>query len=323
MKQSKVLIIGSGVAGLTTAKAILEAGQGHHVTICSKETPNQNPETSANAYALWVPYKDDIDPRIEGWTDASLAAFQEISRESDSGVILRNNYNLQTQRHDPWYADKYSFFRHAVDGEVTDEYVDAWVLENVPVIDPPKYLLWLKVKLAMLGACFTQKEFKDFETMPTGYDVVINCTGGGAVDLVGDDQITPLHLQVVTVENNGFDRVVVDDVGPNSMVCIVPHGDYIKVGAVMSEGLDQPFVDDFATLDILERCSKVHPDFKVSARNVINVVCASRPNRDRPRVELDSLSDGRPLIHNYGHGSTGFITSHGVAATIVQEIAAL
>ena len=40
------------------------------------------------------------------------------------------------------------------------------------------------------------------------------------------------------------------------------------------------------------------------------------PSRPRPRVEKTTLADGRCLVHNYGHGSTGYITAHGVAAEI-------
>lgn len=310
----KILIIGSGVAGLTTAKHLLD--NGHQVTIWSKESPDDNPVTSDNAYALWVPYKDDTDPRIEGWTDYSLQVYQDLAQLAGSGVILRDNFNLQTKVHEPWYAGKYPFFRHAGEDEISSQYADAWVLEKAPIIDPQQYLLWLKVNLAIQGANFVKKTVESLDDIPAEFDAVINCTGGGARELVGDTEITPLYLQVIKVAANGFDKVVVDDVGPNAMVCIVPHEDYIKVGAVITEGSEKPFVNDLDTVDILARASKVHPDFKVDGMDVLDVVAASRPSRPRPRVEKTTLADGRCLVHNYGHGSTGYITAHGVAAEI-------
>ncbi|MEZ4546193.1 MAG: hypothetical protein R3C24_20155 [Cyanobacteriota/Melainabacteria group bacterium] len=100
-------------------------------------------------------------------------------------------------------------------------------------------------------------------------------------------RITPLYLQVIKVAANGFDKVVVDDVGPNAMVCIVPHEDYIGVGAVITEGSEKPFVNDFDTLGILERASKVHPDFRStpwtssmwSPRRVPRAFTAPRPRK--------------------------------------------
>lgn len=321
-KQSKltVAIIGAGVAGLTTAEYLLESGIECDLKIFVKERQNELPLTSGNAYALWVPYRDDKDPRIEGWADYSLRIFTALSSIYEAGITLHPYYNLRPNMFEqPWFAQKYSGFRHAVPGEISRQYADAWVMDSIPVIDPPCYLNWLKSSVEERGAVFIERNIGSFDDL-TEFDVVINCAGIGARDLCGDNSFSPLRLQVVIIRNKGFNKVVVDDVGPNAMVCVAPHREYIKVGAIVDTIEDSMYPDTPGACEILERCSAAIPDFQASMRDILDVVRAPRPERARPRVETQQLSSGQLLIHNYGHGSTGFITSHGIARDICANV---
>jgi D-amino-acid oxidase len=51
-----------------------------------------------------------------------------------------------------------------------------------------------------------------------------------------------------------------------------------------------------------------------------------RPARSEVRLEPDALDDGRPLVHNYGHGGSGFTLSWGcadeVARLVLERVAA-
>src|SRR5262249_12661725 len=129
------------------------------------------------------------------------------------------------------------------------------------------------------------------------------------------------RVQVVTVKGNGFNRVVIDDEGPNQRACIVPHGNYIKLGAVFDMNGESLEVDNDLVADIIKRCNAMAPDLKVSAADVLSVVRALRPERSMVRVEKATLADGRVLIHNYGHDGMGYILSHGIAAEIASYLA--
>lgn len=319
MNKKNVLVIGAGVSGLTTALSLLRAG--HAVTIWSKESASEFPSTSLNAYAMWVPVKIDADPRIERWTDEGFAEFDKLSRVAGTGVAMKKIVVLKTHRDEPWFAGKLSCFRHAVASELTAQYVDGNVLDGAPVIDPTVYLPWLRAQVVALGGNFVRKTVASLSEASADFEVVVNCTSLGSRELAADAGVYPQRMQVVTVKGNGFSRVVIDDEGPNQRACIVPHGNYIKLGAVFDMNGESLEVDNDLVADIIKRCNAMAPDLNVSEADVLSVVRALRPERSMPRVEKDTLADGRTLIHNYGHDGMGYILSHGIAAEIASYLA--
>ena len=281
------------------------------------------PATSLNAYAFWLPVKADADPRVERWANETFAEFARLAQLPETGVTMRQIFELKITQEEPWYAQKLPCFRHAQSGEVTSEYKDAHVLDKAPVIDPVVYLPWLRQQVIAAGAIFVQKEVASLADCPAEFPVVVNCTALGARQLVGDQELYPARLQVVKIKSNGFDKVVFDSEGPNKLCCIVPQGDYIKVGAVYDERDENMAVDDEVTKGILERCKRVVPGFKAEQSDVLSVTRCLRPKRALTRVELEKQADGRCVVHNYGHNGTGYIVSFGVADEIAGYVNSL
>jgi len=320
MNSKNVLVLGSGVCGLTTALKLLR--NGHKVTIWSREADGELPRTSLNAYAMWVPVKIDADARIEHWTNESFPEFESLSHDPATGVVMRQIFVLKQAREEPWYAGKLAVFRHARPEELSSGYADAHVLDMAPVIDPSTYLPWLRKQVLAAGGSLLCKEATQFSDCPSDYPVIINCTGLGARRLVSDKGLVPERVQVVKLKANGLDRVVIDDEGPNKRSCIVPHAGYIRVGAVFDGNQESLDVDDSLTTDILARCSRIVPGFKLELADVVSVTRAHRPERALPRVEVEELPAGRTVVHNYGHDGMGYILSYGIAAEIAGYVAA-
>lgn len=316
MSDKNVLVIGRGVVGLTTALKLLNAG--HKVTIWSKDADGEFPRTSLNAYAIWVPVTIASDPRVERWTNDSFSALEKLAADPATGVVMRQVFVLKTEHNEPWFAEKFAGFRHPAKGEISDEYADANVLDKAPVVDPTVYLPWLRKQVEEAGGVFAQHEIKQFSDCPAEFDIIVNCSGLEARTLAGDKGVFPSRLQVVTIKSNGFDKVVIDDDGPNKRACIVPHADYIKLGAVFDENAETLETEEKHTLDILERCRKMVPGFKADRRDVISVTRALRPERSLIRLEKETLADGRTVIHNYGHDGMGYIVSLAVADDVVK-----
>lgn len=320
MKNKNVLVIGSGVSGLSSALFLLKAG--FNVTILSKEAAGQLPLTSANAYAMWVPVNMDADPRIKTWCFDSLKEFREFAKFFGSGVVLRDIFQLQTHKVNPWF-DGVADFRFARAGEIPEDYTTALVLENSPVIDPSTYLPWLSSEVLAAGGIFKQDRITCLDSFGE-FDIVINCTGSASRQLALDALVFEDQVLTVKVKNHGrLHRVVIDDEGPNKRACVVPQGNYIRLGALFGDKAAAASTEE-SVADILSRCNRIAPELRATADDVIDVICAPRPERQGwlPRVELEKRASGNLVIHNYGHDGMGYLLSIGIAKELVSMVRA-
>ena len=320
MTQKNIIIVGSGVTGLTTAHQLALAG--HKVTIVSLEGADKNPHTSDSAYAMSIPVAWNPDTRIAPFTVASRAKYTELSADKASGIELLPAIVLHRKTvADPWYSDL-AGFRHATSSERGDLYDDGLVMENTPVIDPSTYLPYLRAKVIALGVTIQKLEVKSFDDLPAEYDAIVNCTGFGHRAITGDTSVFASRVQVVRVSNANNKHIRVcktDDEDGDARVCIVPHEKYITIGGFFDGG-ETIDVDDSLTQRLLDNAMRVEPGLKVSLADVIEVRRAIRPERNMPLLDRTTTAGGRILVHSNGWDGMGYCGAWGSADWVVENI---
>jgi D-amino-acid oxidase len=160
-----------------------------------------------------------------------------------------------------------------------------------------------------------KKEVKDIQEALVDYEIVINCTGLGSRDLFNDQEVFPVRGQVVKVKSNGFDQVIADDDGPNSMAVIIPRLNDIVLGGTVQANNWSLDVDPKDTEDILRKAKALSPAF--NEVEVVEERVGLRPVRKEVRLEAEPYGD-KVVIHNYGHGGAGYTLSWGCAADVVE-----
>lgn len=314
-----ILIIGCGVSGLTTGLCLLDAG--HEVTIWARDLP---PATTSNvAAAVWYPYKAYPAERVTAWGEYSLRTFKQLQTDQASGVFLTSVLELRpAPSPDPWWAPAVEDFRHATTEDLPPGYADGFLFE-APVIDTNIYMDYLMRTFQARGGQIARRVVSNLAEAFAHCEAVVNCSGLGARELVGDRDLRPARGQAVRIKPNGFRRVLIDEEGPNSLAYIVPRTRDIVLGGTFEEGEESTNIDPGTTRSILRRCATLVPVFSAIAdEDILQVVCGLRPVRSTVRVEVERTAPGRLLVHNYGHGGAGVTLSWGCAAEVVRLIAA-
>lgn len=344
----RILVIGAGVEGLSSAHELLRAG--HTVTVLGRELP---PRTTSNAAAaVWLPYavRGPSAGDIEAWGRASLERFGALAQVPQAGVVWREVLDLHRHAQEaPAWSAAVPGFRLAGADELPPGCATGFAF-RAPVMDTSIYLDWLLRDVERLGGDGTvrQGEVASLAALPAEYDVVVNCAGLGARDLAPDDARTTgdgLGVragrgQVVRVRapGNGFARVISDDDDSQRPTYIVPRIHDIVLGGFNQSSEDME-ADPAQSEDILRRCAALaepfDPAFAASLRALLDPAHATvepaaiasvgvglRPLRETVRLELVRVA-GRPVIHNYGHGGAGVTLSWGCAERVVRLVAEL
>jgi D-amino-acid oxidase len=182
-------------------------------------------------------------------------------------------------------------------------------------MDTTIYLDYLANRfVAAGGSIVTNVCFEKIEDVDRKFDLVINCAGIGARELVQDADLEPHRGQVAIVSkiDNLSCAIVCDD--PPLMYAIPRANDCVFGGT--NEVSDDPHVDPRSTARILDECSRV---LNIDKPNVLAERVGLRPFRKSGvRLERDRLRDGRTVIHNYGHGGAGFTLSWGCAREVLD-----
>ncbi len=310
----RVRVIGAGVIGLTSALRLVEAG--HAVEVVAAAAGELT--TSSVAAALWYPYRAYPEAAVTGWAASSYRVFAGLADDPATGVRIRPGRELFRQpTPDPWWRPAVPELDRVSGERLPAGFVDGYQL-SVPVVDMARHLTWLQERLVALGVRIRHGQLAELAF--DGVDVLVNCTGLGARDLVGDRTLIPVRGQVIVLEQFGLTEWLLAQDDPQQLNYIVPRTDTVLIGGTAEDGDEDLTVRPDTAAAILRRCAELIPGLD-SARVVAHRV-GLRPAR--PAVRLDTeFSRHGPVVHCYGHGGAGVTLSYGCAEEVASRIAEL
>ncbi|MEQ1894637.1 MAG: FAD-dependent oxidoreductase [Planctomycetota bacterium] len=297
---ARVVVLGAGVSGLSCALLLAEAG--HAVTLWSRAEPLAT--TSAVAAAIWYPFEAGPPERVAGWASRSYRRFAELAEAGVPGVVPITVHDLHSPLHPrPAWVTAMDGFRELPPADCHG-HQEGWAA-RVAVIETPLYLAWLAERVRARGVHVELRDVRDLEET-RGFDAVVNCTGLGARELVGDKRCFAIKGQIVRVPRGAVTRALYFQKEGGAFGYIVPRSEDCVLGGTAERGVETLTSDAETTRAILARCRAFEPRL---AQEPLSVGVGLRPGRDEIRVERERLADGRWIVHDYGHGGCGVTLS--------------
>ncbi|KAG0698753.1 D-aspartate oxidase [Chionoecetes opilio] len=186
--------------------------------------------------------------------------------------------------------------------------------------EPSKLLPSLLRDLKALGTRLEVRCLSSLKEAADEADLVINCSGLGARDLVPDPFVFPVRGQVIRVRAPWVNQFHID-VADESFAYIIPNQDTVVLGGTDQKNNWNLKVDAADSRTIWANCTAHIPSLK--SAEVVEEWVGLRPYRSKGvRLEADELQLGNrtiPVVHNYGHGGCGVTLFWGCS----QEVARL
>lgn len=344
-----ITIIGGGVIGLTSALKILQSFHSTvDVTITAQHFVSNT--TTAGSGGLWKPYAlSSSDPEtINRWASLTFNHYRDIylsKHARAAGVFLTPAYELYAEpgHEDPFWKDITPGFRHLTPHELafhdpTGKHIDG-ITYHTFIAEGRIYCEWIMQQLrdSYSNVTFqTQKlesigDIIDSTSAKHRSDVIVNCSGLGARELVKDPLLYPIRGHVLRVkapwvryhvESHGSSKD-----GDSLPVYIIPNSDTVVLGGTKGYHQEDTTPKPEDSRAILERCSAVVPS--LASAEVVDEWVGLRPGRETVRVELEEAYDiGRdglrvPVIHNFGHGGSGLTLGWGCACDVAEMVSKL
>jgi D-amino-acid oxidase len=301
-----IAIIGSGIIGLSTAGVLLD--HGYQVSIYSKDPLETT--TSMKAAAIWFPFKANPWQKVITWSRKSLEYYRQYSHQSTSGIQWVDFWVLDTaEQAASWIAAVPPDASRLLTPKELPPGYDHGYLVQVPMIDTSIFLPFLHLQISERAKMIFRK-IESLQDLATQYDFVINCTGLEASSLTNDHRLYPIQGQIVKVEREENIKYMADDYGPNALAYIIPRHDCIVLGGTAYNHVYSTVPDPAETREILNRCRALHPGLK---GKVLDTIVGLRPGRDEVRLERE-----QSIIHNYGHGGSGYTICWGCAEEVLE-----
>ena len=241
---------------------------------------------------------------------------------ADIQLVLRPGYFFRySSAPDPSWKDLVFGFRH-VEPKSEEAYAvnappdctDIWAFQTY-VLNCTNYLQWLMSLFRQRGGLVEKRRVTSFDELES-YDIIINCTGLGSHQLLGDDTVQPARGQHVIVDAPWIAHFAVNnrDYTSGNMAYVQPRATSITLGGTIHKNNWSDTVDPATEQRIVADCKKLMPS--LAKAKVVDRWACLRPLREKIRFDTDASTNGTLLIHCYGHGGQGGMLSWGCALDI-------
>ncbi|KAH6986644.1 D-amino-acid oxidase [Ilyonectria destructans] len=353
MADQRVVVVGAGVAGLTTA-LLLSRDKRYNITVVAKHMPGDydiqyaSPWAGANYMPVSVGGTDAAEwdrntwfalkNLAENYPDAGIH-FQKINicnRKKDIGSATAKWFS-ELLSPNPWWKTLFRDYRRTPASELAADVDNAHSFTSV-CINTAVYLPWLVSQCLLNGVKFKRAVLSHIADAAvagvhrSGHPahIVLNCTGLGARTIAGvaDGKMHPARGQIVVVRNETDEMFSVSgtDDSPDETMYIMARaagGGTILGGCYQKDNWEsQP--DPNLALRIMKRsvdaCPKLTDGRGIEHLDVIRHAVGLRPVRDGgARIEKEKVN-GVWVVHNYGHGGAGYQCSYGCAEEVVKLV---
>ncbi|KAF0683409.1 Aste57867_24533 [Aphanomyces stellatus] len=319
----KIVVVGGGIVGLSTALALLEHGFQDVKVVAD----NFEDTTSHTAGAVWRPvFAGTTSERtMDKWGHETMLWLRQLMERHGTDVVgIKRTPGMElhdapTDAH-PYWAHSVENFRFLTHDEAMQFNKPFGFSYTSVMIHSGVLMAWMTAQIKARGGTFETRHVDSLNDDLQG-DIVINCTGLGAGALVGDKAVYPVRGQVIKVFNPAITRFLTVE-GPGTIVYILPrHNGEITLGGTAQAHDWRTTNDDADVARIMAECAKYMPEIKDS--KLLFAKAGLRPTSSSgTRVELDPkrTSTGSWVIHNYGHGGSGHTIHRGCASDVVQLV---
>lgn len=323
--ECRVLVVGGGVIGLTSALALLEKGFKNVVVVAD----NFDATTSHVAGGLWMPFAlpDDVDSaKPRKWCEVSYAWLTKVMQQhgEEAGMHVVHGAEVSSDGPPPvvhpYWAHCVEDFRLLSREEaatVSPDAVHGFAFGTI-IYNTGLFMKWLHKQIRQLGGKLEQRRVADLDAEDC--DLLINCSGLGAKELAGDDTVYPIRGQIIKVHNPKLKQyaAVIHRDGHHTYVIPRPNGDVVLGGTVQPHNWSTENDEEDAK-GVWERCCRLWPE--VANSKVLGPVAGLRPGRiGGVRLEMEPCSTrrGALVIHNYAHAGSGHTLHWGCAQDVVE-----
>ena len=312
----RVAIIGAGASGLTCGVVLAE--RGFRTAIFAEQIGQQT--TSGAAAALWFPYDAEPIAKVIPWALATYKVLVDLKKDSSSGVSMIElcQYCRTGEIQIPDWAHSLGASVISTEAEksltISDSVFSDGFFLKVPLMDTTIYLDYIADRFQKAGGSINERvRFEKLDDVDPKFDLVINCAGIGARELVRDVDLEPHRGQVAIVPKiDNLKCAIVCDDAP--LMYAIPRTNDCVFGGT-NKVSNNLAADPATTSIIVAECSRV---LKVDSPRVLTERVGLRPFRKSGvRLERGKLGDDRTVIHNYGHGGSGFTLSWGCAREVL------
>ncbi|MEV6287449.1 FAD-dependent oxidoreductase [Kribbella sp. NPDC051770] len=312
----KVVVLGAGISGLSTALLLRERGD--DVVVVSADATEAT--TSHLAAAVWFPTSAGPADKVASWGSTTYDVLAREAADHVPGVVMRESLVVYREEPGPQpWAAAVGEVRPATPDELPAGYSHG-LRFAVPLVEMPTYLPRLHQRyLDTGGHHLVRRAAALTDLLDLQPDAIVNCAGLAAGELVGDRTTYPIRGQIVRVRNPGLTLSVRDEHHPAGRAYVHPRTDDCILGGTLDQGSWDTAVDDATTASIVQRCTDLVP--ALAGAEVIEALVGLRPGRPEVRLERDEqLIPGVPVVHNYGHGGSGITLGWGCAQDAVSLV---